>query len=209
MLLPFTPYSLTNTATPMKITIPVHFLVAYITLFIVACNQDKKNTGDEGKSQNQAGKQTNSELDQVLNAVRTKQAGGLGTGSIEIHKAWNYNGFSFLSAVPGARLIAVDATVTGHTADFDFDDIEVIDGANRTSYGSDPQITLLTPEGKALPDSHEFTSAPGPVRILLIYGFPKETEDFTLYYWGKNLLKENHNIEPSGWELPFPENKAK
>jgi len=56
MLLPFTPYSLTNTATPMKITIPVHFLVAYITLFIVACNQDKKNTGDEGKSQNQAGK---------------------------------------------------------------------------------------------------------------------------------------------------------
>ena len=111
--------------------------------------------------------------------------------------------------MPGARLIAVDATVTGHTADFDFDDIEVIDGANRTSYGSDPQITLLTPEGKALPDSHEFTSAPGPVRILLIYGFPKETEDFTLYYWGKNLLKENHNIEPSGWELPFPENKAK
>ena len=74
--------------------------------------------------------------------------------------------------------------------------------------GSDPHITLLTPEGKALPDIHQMPAAPGPVRVLLIYGFPLETQSFTLYYWGKNLLREKHSIEPSGWELPFPKTEA-
>ncbi len=186
--------------------------MAGIALFVVACGQDNKTASDnkaEAEAQTKPNTQQNSELDQVLNAVRKKQAAGLGTGSLEINAAWTYIGFSHLDAVPGARLVAVDATLTGHTVDFDFNDIEIIDGSNQTSYGSDPHITLLTAEGKALPDSHEFTPAPGPVRILLIYGFPKTTQNFTLYYWGKNLLRKNHSIEASGWELPFPDNEKK
>lgn len=199
--------------TSMKHSIPTHILMTCLALFLGACGQDKEvaptDKNSDAKGEAKQNTPQNSDLDQVLAAVRQKQAGGLGTGSLKVNKAWTYIGFSHLDAVSGARLVAVDATVTGHTPDFDFDDIEIIDGANRTSYGSDPQITLLTPEGKALPDSDPFTPAPGPVRVLLIYGFPKETQDFTLYYWGKNLLQKNHNIEASGWELPFPENQAK
>lgn len=165
-------------------------------------NNSSAETGTNA-NQNQAPEQS-PPLNQIINAMKREQAAGLGSGSVAVNNAWAYTGYSILDAVPGARLVAVDATVTGHTPAFDFDDIEIIDGRNKMSYGSDPHITVLTPEGK-IPGKNDAAPKVGdPLRVLLIYGFPKETENFTLYYWGKNLLFKNQNIAPSGWELPFP-----
>ena len=190
----------------MKLRILIQSLTMFPIIFIISCDQeDAKPPAKVTKKQATA---QSPEHAQLIAAMRKKQAGGLGTGSVTVNKAWTYTGYSVLDAVQGARLVAVDTTVTGHTPAFDFDDIEIIDGANRISYGSDPHITLLSAEGKAQPGVRQMPAAPDPVRVLLIYGFPEKTRSFTLYYWGKNLLQENHGIESSGWELPFPKNEG-
>jgi len=190
----------------MKFRIYYRSLALLLTVFICNCDQ-KKTQPPAGTTQKQIATD-NPEYNQLIDSMRKKQAAGLGAGSVKVNSAWTYKGYSYLDAVPGARLVAVDITVSDHTSAFDFDDIEIIDGTHRTSYGSDPHITLLSPEGKALPEIQQMPAAPGPVRVLLIYGFPMETQSFTLYYWGKNLLRENHSIEPTGWELPYPKTKA-
>lgn len=190
----------------MKLRISIQTLVLFLLVFSAACNKEKIEAPVK-TTQKQATEES-PELNQLITAMKTKQANGLGTGSVKVNGAWVYTGYSFLDPVQGARLVAVDATVSGHTSAFDFDDIEIVGGATLISYGSDPHITLLSPEGKALPDIRQMPAAPDPVRVLLIYGFPVETESFTLYYWGKNLLLENHGIDPNGWELPFPKTAA-
>lgn len=181
-------------------------LVLLITVAVCGCDQEKPQTPPPSTDNLKVAEHP--EYNQLINSMRKKQAAGLGSGTVKVNGAWEYKGYSYLDAVSGARLLAVDITITNHTPAFDFDDIEIIDGKHRTSYGSDPHITLLNADGKALPDIQQMPPAPGPVRVLLIYGFPKETQSFTLYYWGKNLLSENHSIEPTGWELPFPKTKA-
>ena len=197
----------------MKPSITSHLLMAFVILCTAACDKKDKGTptshkGSETQKTSQQDNSQNPEFNLLISTMRKKQAAGLGTGSVKVNSAWAYTGHSTLKAVAGARLVAVDTTVTGHTSAFDFDDIEIIDGANRVSYGSDPHIILLSPEGKALPNVRQLPTAPDPVRVLLIYGFPKETQNFTLYYWGKNLLAKKHSIESSGWELPFPKTEA-
>ncbi len=203
----------------MKFHLLIPSLMMLLAIFSSSCDQKKKappvidqsttasqatHTAKSGQAQ-KAGQ--NPPLNQIIDAMKKKQAGGLGSGSVKVNKAWTYNGYSVLDAVPGARLVAVDATVTGHTPAFDFDDIEIIDGASRMSYGSDPHITVLTSQGKILTDNKQAPKPGDPIRVLLIYGFPKKTQNFTLYYWGKNLLLKNQTIEANGWELPFPKNK--
>lgn len=188
--------------TQLKLRIPIQTLALFLLAFAIACKQEKTQAPVETTRKQAVGESP--ELNQLITAMKKKQAQGLGTGSVKVNGAWTYAGYSFLDPVQGARLVAVDATVSGHTPAFDFDDIEIVGGATLISYGSDPHITLLSPDGKALPDIRQMPAAPNPVRVLLIYGFPVETDSFTLYYWGKNLLLENHGIDPNGWELPFP-----
>jgi len=192
----------------MKPHILIQSLMMLLVSLLISCDQKKEKTQAPAQPVQKQNAPQDSQLNQALTAIRMKQAGGLGNGTVEVNSAWTYTGYSFLDAVSGARLVAVDVTITGHTSDFDFDDIEIIDGASRISYGSDPHITLLSPDGKARPDAHQWPPPPDPVRVMLIYGFPKETKSFTLYYWGKNLLRENHSVESSGWELPFPKTEA-
>lgn len=200
----------------MKLSLPCQIVLLFLLVFTFACKKEKPQAptkaAQEQAAQEQAAQKQASgespELKHLINAMKTKQANGLGAGSVKVNGAWTYTGYSFLDPVQGARLVAVDVTVSGHTPAFDFDDIEIVGGPTLISYGSDPHITLLSPEGKALPDIRQMPAAPNPVRVLLIYGFPLETESFTLYYWGKNLLLKNHGIEPSGWELPFPKTEA-
>jgi len=165
-------------------------------------NSSSADSGANTSQKQPAGQ--NPPLNQIIDAMKRKQAAGLGSGSLTVNSASTYTGYSVLDAVPGARLVAVDDTVTGHTPAFDFDDIEIIDGRSKMSYGSDPHITVLTPAGKVLGATDPQPKLGDPLRVLLIYGFATETENFTLYYWGKNLLLKNQNIKPSGWELPFP-----
>ncbi len=146
----------------------------------------------------------------VLEDAARKQAAGLGSGTVTVNGAWNYTGHSNLSAKPEARLVAIDVTIKDHTIEFDYDDIEIVDAALKISYGSDPDLALLNlSSGRLEADPSNRAMAPGPDRLLLIYGFPKDSKGFDLYYWGKKL---NHSaIVPAetGWEIPFPKAKAK
>ncbi len=152
-------------------------------------------------------------VDQIMQARAREQAAGLGGGSVTVNGAWNYTGYSYLSPNPEAaikaRLVAVDLTATGHTPAFDFDDIEIIDGDNNISYGSDPHATPLNLEsGKALPETTLIPAGPRASRWLMIYAFPEETKHFHLYYWGQQLTQKTVTVAPSGWELPWPKEAA-
>ncbi len=148
-------------------------------------------------------------LNLMMNRLADRQAKGLGNGFVHVNGAWHYDGYSILSPNPAseipARMVAIDLTVQGHTAEFDPDDIEIVDGLTMVSYGSDPHLTFLRGPREPIEDPREFPVAPKPTRMLLIYAFPKGSQKFTLFYWGQKLLKEPMTFEPSGWGLPYPE----
>ncbi len=147
-------------------------------------------------------------LDQVMQARAKQQAEGLGSGSVRVNGAWHYTGYSHLAPDPAAaieaRLVAVDVTVSGHTPFFDIDDIEVVDGITMISYGSDPHAEFLTSDGTLPGEGQQPPTAPDAVRLLLIYGFPKNTASLHLYYWGKQLTVNPVEIGTSGLALPYP-----
>ncbi|MEM7602611.1 MAG: hypothetical protein AAF357_14495 [Verrucomicrobiota bacterium] len=148
-------------------------------------------------------------VDQVMRLRAQQQAAGLGGGGVKVNGAWNYRGFSYLSPDPNAaieaRLVAIDVTVSGHTANFDLDDIEIVDGASLMSYGSDPHATPLTLDGKLMVTGQQPEPLPKSSRWLLIYAFPKQSPAFHLYYWGKSLTLEALEFDENGLELPFPD----
>ncbi len=148
-------------------------------------------------------------LEKVMQARAKQQAEGLGTGTVEVNGAWNYTGYSYLSPDPSAaieaRLVAVDVTISGHTANFDIDDVEIIDGVKLISYGSDPHPEYLTMDGELMPAEQLPAAPPRASRWLLIYAFPKHSGTFHLYYWGKQLTTEPVEIGERGMQLPFPE----
>lgn len=143
----------------------------------------------------------------MINQAAKAQAQGLDGGRLKVNGAWTYNGFSTLTPIESppfpVRFVAVDVTVEGQTSNFDYDDIEIVDGADLTSFGSDPHITFLTLDGEVMPTNERPSAPPRPVRALLIYGFPVDSETFTLYYWGKKLVAPQ-TIAESGWALPYP-----
>jgi|GEM_PF-591608 len=147
-------------------------------------------------------------VDRILQQQARLQAEGLGTGRVTVNGAWNYTGYSFLSPDPNAaieaRLVAVDLTVTGHTPHFDVDDIEIVDSKSFLSYGSDPHVEFLDLEGKLMPPDEGPPSPPRANRYLLIYAYPKDTDDFRLFYWGKQLTAAPFPIADGGWEVPYP-----
>lgn len=143
-------------------------------------------------------------VNDILQAEARKQAAGLGKGKVTVNGAWNYTGYSTLTPRPEARLVAVDVTITDYTDAFDYDDIEIVDGALGISYGSDPYLYLLDSNGKPESDPTKLARAPGPTRLLLVYGFPKDSKIFHLVYWGKKLNFDAIQPAESGWELPYP-----
>lgn len=155
---------------------------------------------------------TEAEQKQVLEGVfrerARQQAEGLGGGKVVVNGAWPYSGYSTLAPDPDAaieaRLVAVDITVSGHTPYFDFDDIEIVDGATLVSYGSDPQAEPLREDGSLAAPGATVPAGPAPSRWLLIYAFPKASPKFHLYYWGKALTPQPVAFGEPGLSLPYP-----
>jgi len=88
----------------------------------------------------------------------------------------------------------------------DLDDVDIIDGQSNDNYGSDPHIANLTLDGKLAGDVDD-SSWPddlGPLRVLLIYAFPKESKTIKLGYWGQELTAEPVPISGDGPSLPKP-----
>lgn len=151
----------------------------------------------------------NPEVAAYLQDQVQKQSSALNAAHVVINGAWNYTGFSFLSPDPNAkipaRLIAVDVTVSGQTPFFDVDDMEVVDGVTNFSYGSDPHFAYLDiTSGELLPGGVAPAQAPKTNRILLIYGFPKETKTVKIAYWNRILVNDAVTVADTGWEIPHP-----
>lgn len=148
-------------------------------------------------------------MSQLFQARAQQQANGLGSGSLTVNGAWHYTGYSYLSPNPAsaieARLVAVDITLSGHTPHFDLDDIEIVDAKSYVSFGSDPHVEYLTLEGKLMAPGQSPTPPPRASRYLLIYAFPKDLNDFRLFYWGRQLTAAPVEFATNGWELPYPE----
>jgi hypothetical protein len=126
-----------------------------------------------------------------------------------VHRAYPYEGYSWFDPAAGAMLVAVDVEFVGYTADFDLDDIDLIDGVTGENYGSDPQVALLTPEGHLAKDeAREWPPAPKPLRLLLIYAAPRSLRSIRLGYWGEDLTPRAFPIAGKGPSLPRPERKA-
>lgn len=149
------------------------------------------------------------DLDQLMSRLAAEQGAGLRGARITVHRAWPYRGYSHLAPDPAAalpaRLVAIDLTVEGHAAAFDPDDIEIVDGITRVSYGSDPHVTFIRGPGEVIRDPAQIPAAPAPLRMLLIYAFPQHTRTFTLAYWNQILLPDPRGFESEGWGLPYPE----
>lgn len=129
--------------------------------------------------------------------------------SATIHRAYPYEGYSWFEPTREGNLVAVDVELVGYTADFDLDDIDLIDGVTGENYGSDPQIALLTPEGQLAKDeAREWPPAPKPLRVLLIYAAPRSLQSIRLGYWDQDLTTRAFRIAGTGPSLPKPERKA-
>lgn len=138
-----------------------------------------------------------------------RQSAAANSASATIHRAYPYEGYSWFEPVAKAKLVAVDVELVGYTADFDLDDIDLIDGVTGENYGSDPQIALLTPEGRLAKDeAREWPPAPKPLRVLLIYAAPRSLQSVRLGYWDQDLTTRAFRIAGTGPSLPKPERKA-
>jgi hypothetical protein len=183
-----------------------------LMLFVSACSDSAPSGSDAPVIAPDAAEPTPSAqkqvVDEIIRVRAQQQAEGLGSGKVKVNGAWNYTGYSWLAPDPAAaitaRLVAIDLTISGQTPFFDYDDIEIVDGVSKLSYGSDPQIALLTDSGELAPPAQVPRPAPERNRWLLIYGFPEKTESFLLYYWGKSLTPNAQPIAPGGLELPHP-----
>lgn len=170
--------------------------------------EEQSTAQTEGEGREISPKDQQAVLDEIMRVKAQQQAEGLGNGQVEVNGAWNYTGYSYLSPDPNAaieaRLVAVDITVTGHTNEFDIDDIEIVDGASLMSYGSDPHATPLALNGGVLPPESGIAAPPKANRWLLIYAYPVKSPAFHLYYWGKQLTTAPIDIAASGMELSYP-----
>jgi hypothetical protein len=126
-----------------------------------------------------------------------------------IHRAYPYEGYSWFEPTAEGKLVAVDVELTGYTADFDLDDIDLIDGVTGENYGSDPQVALLTPDGELAKDeAREWPAAPKPLRVLLIYAAPLSLQSVRLAYWDQDLTTRAFPVAGKGPSLSPPARKT-
>lgn len=135
-----------------------------------------------------------------------EQSQGLIDAKVTVHRAYEYSGYTWIEPIETAKLIAVDVEFRNYNEGLDLDDVDIIDGHSNDNYGSDPHIVNLTFDGKLATDIDD-SSWPenlGPLRVLLIYAFPKESKTIKLGYWGRDLTPQAIPISGNGPSLPTP-----
>ncbi len=186
------------------------FLLASICVALLGCSQEAQEKPMTWTDVETGEKEpVPAELRDRLKQIGQAQSEGLDGAKVTVRSAYDYKGYSYLEPVEIAKLIAVDVEFSGYDADFDLDDVDIIDGKTGVNYGSDPHMALLTPEGKIEPDESKWPQAPGPLRILLIYAVPKECSSVRLGYWGKDLTSNATVHSEGGPSLKKPKEDEK
>ncbi len=152
------------------------------------------------------GKPVPPEIAQALEGVSREQSQGLSSAKVIVHRAYEYDGYTWLEPTETAKVIAVDVEFRDYNQGLDLDDVDIIEAQSNENYGSDPQIANLTLDGKlaANADDSSWPEDLGPLRVLLIYAIPKESTAIKLGYWGKELTPRPTPISGNGPSLPKP-----
>jgi hypothetical protein len=185
-------------------------LAALAAAAILACKGRVPDPGDgELKVRQVTPEQLPPGVREAVEDTARRQSVAANDAAATIRRAYPYEGYSWFEPAADAKLVAVDVEFVGYTADFDLDDIDLIDGVTGEDYGSDPQVALLTPEGRLAKDeAREWPPAPKPLRLLLIYAAPRSLQSVRLGYWGQDLTARAFPIAGEGPSLPQPERKA-
>lgn len=183
-----------------------NYVIALLLVGLLGCSSNQ-NESEIVLVDSETGEQEQvpSEMTGRLEEIANQQAKSLEKASVSVKAAYNYKGYSYIEPVSIAKLIAVDVEFSKYGQNFDLDDVDIIDSDTDENYGSDPQIVLLNKEGEILPDDTEWPEAPGPIRVLLIYAFPKDSKSVKLGYWGSVITDKSVKLEEGGPVLKNPE----
>ena len=185
-------------------------LVACVGAAVLACRgRAPERDGGELQVRHVTPEQLPPDVRGAVEDTMRRQSVAASDAVATIRRAYPYEGYSWFEPTADGKLIAIDVELVGYTADFDLDDIDLVDGVTGENYGSDPQIALLTPEGDLAKDeAREWPPAPKPLRILLIYAAPRSLQSVRLRYWDEDLTPRAFPIAGKGPSLPPPARQA-
>lgn len=143
-----------------------------------------------------------------LKKVGEVQSKGLSNATTLIHKAYDYEGYSYFNLTPEQKklykLVALDVEFKGPSDGLDLDDMEIVDASTNKSFADSPHIELLDVAGNLVKNQADWPKSGMPLRVLLIYVVPKEFKSVKLSYWGNEIVTVPKEISGTGLVLQPP-----
>ena len=123
----------------------------------------------------------------------------------KVHSAWEYTGPWHLPIPPDLKLVAADIELPDPPGgSFDPDDIDIFDADSGESFGSDPWIQRLTPEGEFVADDDPAVKERRDYRGVFIWAVSRNVRRVNFGYWGEMLFVHPVALSPTGKVVPKP-----
>ena len=159
--------------------------VVVLLVVLVGCSgkpsADKPSAADESKLP--------ANVAEAVREVAARQSQALKGATTIVHRAFPFNQNGVYKPSADEQLLAVDVEFQKYSKGLDLDDVDLIDGETDESYGSNPEIKMLRPDGMLSPNSYDDQAPNKPLRVLLIYCVPKKVASVQLDYWGDRLTE--------------------
>lgn len=181
-----------------------NYLIALLLVGLLGCNSSQDET-DMTRADPDSGF---TEPMLSLEDFTKQQTKALEEMIVSVKAAYNYKGFSYLEPNEAEKLIAVDVEFSNYSKDFDPDEVEIINGDTNEVYGIANTIAPLNEKGEVILEEHILPEAPGPVRLLLVYAFPKDSNSLKLRYGGRVIPDKSVKLKEGGPVLKDPEKQG-
>ena len=126
-----------------------------------------------------------------------------------VFRAYEYNGWSYLEPIDGAKLVAADIEFPPTDVKFDLDDIDIFDADSGQNFGSDPHIQRLNSDGALVDLDDPEVMDQREFRGIFVWAVPQETKRINFGYWGGMLLREPIELDTTGPVLLEPSVRVK
>ena len=148
------------------------------------------------------------ELQDELKKVGEVQSKGLSNATTAIHKAYDYEGYSYYNLGQEQKkkfkLVALDVEFKGKSDGLDLDDVEIVNAPTNKSFADSPHIELLDDIGNLARNQANWPKTGKPLRVLLIYAVPIDFKSVKLRYWGNEIVTTPKEISGTGLVLQPP-----
>lgn len=181
-----------------------NYLIALLLVGLLGCNSSQDET-DMTRADPDSGF---TEPMLSLEEFTKQQTKALEEMIVSVKAAYNYKGFSYHEPNEAEKLIAVDVEFSNYSKDFDPDEVEIINGDTNEVYGIANTIAPLNEKGEVILEEHIMPEAPGPVRLLLVYAFPKGSNSLKLRYGGRVIPDKSVKLKEGGLVLKDPEKQG-